>query len=35
MLIDKEKRTLDFNFLQWKFDMSKADIKALQKIDAR
>jgi hypothetical protein len=35
MLIDKEKHTLDFHFLLWKYDMSKADIKALQKIDAR
>ena len=35
MLIDKDRRTLDFHFLLWKYDMSKADLKALQKIDAR
>lgn len=35
MFIDKERRTLDFHFLLWKYDMSKADTKALQKIDAR
>jgi hypothetical protein len=35
IFIDKERRTLDFHFLLWKYDMSKADTKSLQKIDAR
>ena len=33
MLIDETKRTLDFHYILWRFDTSKLDIKALNRLD--
>jgi hypothetical protein len=34
MFLCKERRTLDYNFLLWRFDTSKLDHASLQKLDA-
>lgn len=33
MLIDETKRTLDFHYILWRFDTTKLDIKALNRLD--
>jgi hypothetical protein len=33
MFLDKARKTLDYNFLLWKFDTSKLDHRNLQRLD--
>lgn len=33
MFLDKDKRTLDYNFLLWKYDTTKLDHVSLAKLD--
>lgn len=33
MFLDNSRKTLDYNFILWKFDMTKLDLRSLEKLD--
>lgn len=35
MFLDRSHKTLDYNFLLWKFDTSKLDHRTLQRLDGQ